>query len=264
MIHYIHLYFAYMKRSFISRMEYKKDTFIAMMGFFIENAASIASIYFVVNSIPSLNGYTIWQIGFLYGFVMIPRGIDHMFTDELWRLAYFRVRNGDLDMYFLRPIPVLFQVLSETFQPDAFGELIVGIVMLVVCGIQAQVNITFSIILLFIVASIFGALIITSLKIATTSFSFIMKRSGPLVQVVYNFMDYVKYPISIFPEIIKNMLLFIIPFGVFISLPIETLYFNSYNPYLLMLWIIGVAILFFTISILIWKINERKYESTGN
>ena len=75
MIHYIHLYFSYMKRSFISRLEYKKDTFIAMMGFFIENAASIASIYFVVNSIPSLNGYTIWQIGFLYGFVMIPRGM---------------------------------------------------------------------------------------------------------------------------------------------------------------------------------------------
>jgi ABC-type uncharacterized transport system permease subunit len=54
MLHYIHLYFSYMKRSFISRMEYKKDTFIAMMGFFIENAASIASIYFIVNSIPSL------------------------------------------------------------------------------------------------------------------------------------------------------------------------------------------------------------------
>ena len=98
MLHYIHLYFSYMKRSFISRMEYKKDTFIAMMGFFIENAASIASIYFIVNSIPSLNGWSIWQVGFLYGFVMIPRGIDHMFTDELWRLAYFRVRNGDLDI----------------------------------------------------------------------------------------------------------------------------------------------------------------------
>lgn len=264
MLRYIHLYFSYMKRSFISRMEYKKDTFIATMGFFIENAASIASIYFIVNSIPSLNGWSIWQIGFLYGFVMIPRGIDHMFSDELWRLAYFRVRNGDLDMYFLRPIPVLFQVLSETFQPDAFGELIVGIVMLIVCGIQANVHLSFSIVLLFIVASIFGALIITSLKIITSSFSFLMKRSGPLVQVVYNFMDYVKYPISIFPAVIKNLLLFIIPFGVFISLPIDTAFFNSYNPYILMLWIIGIAIVFFIISICIWTINERKYESTGS
>ena len=264
MAHYIHLYFSYMKRSFISRMEYKKDTFIAMMGFFIENTASIASIYFIVNSIPSLNGWTIWQVGFLYGFVMIPRGLDHMFTDELWRLAYFRVKNGDLDMYFLRPIPVLFQVLSETFQPDAFGELIVGSVMLVLCGIMSEVNITVTLILLFIVSSIFGALIITSLKIITTSFSFILKRSGPLVQVVYNFMDYVKYPISIFPQIIRNLLLFVIPFGIFISLPIDTAYFNSYNPYLLMLWIIGIAIVFFILSILIWNINERKYESTGN
>ena len=264
MARYIHLYFSYMKRSFVSRMEYKKDTFIAMMGFFIENAASIASIYFIVNSIPSLNGWSIWQIGFLYGFVMIPRGLDHMFSDELWRLAYFRVRNGDLDMYFLRPIPVLFQVLSETFQPDAFGELIVGTVMLVACGIKANITFTFPLVLLFIVASISGALIITALKIITTSFSFTMKRSGPLVQVVYNFMDYVKYPISIFPAVIKNLLIFAIPFGIFISLPVETLIFHSYNPYLLMLWIIGIAIVFFMISILIWKMNERKYESTGS
>jgi ABC-2 type transport system permease protein len=167
-------------------------------------------------------------------------------------------------MYFLRPIPVLFQVLSETFQPDAFGELIVGTVMLVVCGIMSNVQVSFSIILIFIVASIFGALIITSLKILTTSFSFTMKRSGPLVQVVYKFMDYVKYPISIFPEIIKNMLLFAIPFGVFISLPVDTFYFNFYNPYILMLWIIRVVIVFLIISIFIWKINERKYESTGS
>ena len=264
MSHYIRLYFAYMKRSFVSRMEYKKDTFIAMMGFLIDNAASIASIYFIVNSIPSLNGWSIWQIGFLYGFVMIPRGLDHMFTDELWNLAYFRVRNGDLDMYFLRPIPVLFQVLSETFQPDAFGELIVGSSMLIACGIMTSVTLTFPIILLLIIASIFGALIITSLKIITTSFSFILKRSGPLVQVVYNFMDYVKYPISIFPAVIKNLLLFLIPFGVFISLPVDTVFFNTYNPYLLMLWIVGVAIMFFIISILIWNINERKYESTGS
>ena len=245
-------------------MEYKKDTFIAMMGFFIENAASIASIYFIVNAIPSLDGWTMWQIGFLYGFVMIPRGLDHLLSDELWRLAYFRVKNGDLDMYFLRPVPVLFQVLSETFQPDAFGELIVGTVMLVVCGIMTGVSVTFSTVLLFIVASVFGALIITSLKIITTSFSFILKRSGPLVQIVYDFMNYVKYPISIFPAIIRNMLLFAIPFGVFISLPVETAYFNTYNPYLLMLWIIGVAIAFFALSVLVWKINERKYESTGS
>ncbi|MBR5754075.1 MAG: ABC-2 family transporter protein [Clostridia bacterium] len=264
MAHYIRMYFAYMKRSFISRMEYKKDTFIAMMGFFIQNAASIASIYFIVNAIPSLNGWSIWQLGFLYGFVMIPRGIDHLLTDDLWRLAYFRVKNGDLDMYFLRPVPVLFQVLSETFQPDAFGELIVGTVMLVVCGILSSVRVTFSMVLLLIVAGIFGALIITSLKILTASFSFVLKKSGPLVQVVYNFMDYVKYPISIFPAVIRNLLLFAIPFGVFISLPVETVYFNIWNPYLLMLWIVAAAVLFFAVSVIVWRINERKYESTGS
>lgn len=41
--------------------------------------------------------------------------------------------------YFLRPTPILFQVISETFQPEAFGELIVGTVMLIICGAKCNI-----------------------------------------------------------------------------------------------------------------------------
>ena len=261
---YIKLYFSYMKRSLISKMEYKKDTFIAMMGFLIENAAAIASIYFIIRAIPSLEGWNIYQIGFLYGFTMLPRGIDHLLTDELWLIAYRKVKSGELDQYFLRPLRVLFQVLAETFQADAFGELIVGTVMLIFCGIQTNVVFTFPLVMLFIVASIFGAMIITSLKIAISSLAFVFKSCGPTLQIIYNFLDYVKYPIKIFPLVIQSILVFLIPFGLFISLPVESLYFGTYNPYLLMGLIIVVAIIMLTISIIIWNALERRYESTGS
>lgn len=261
---YIHLYFTYLKRSIISRLEYKKDTFIALFSFFIFHVASILSIYFIIKSIPSLNGWEMEELGVLYGFSMMPIAIDHLFTDELWNVAYYRVKKGDLDRNFLRPVPVLFQVIAETFHPEGFGELIVGIIMLSICGVKLNINWSFGYILLLIIATIFGALIITSFKIIIASIAFVVKRSGPLLQIVYNFIDYTRYPIEIYPKVVRFLLSFIIPFALIISMPIQIVLFNDYSPYLLSLLIIGVSILLLTMAILIWSFFEKKYESTGS
>ncbi len=63
----------------------------------------------------------------------------------------------------------------------------------------------------------------------------IFKRSGPLFQIIYNFTIYAKYPIAIYPYAIRFILIFILPFGLFISLPVDTLLYGTYNPYLLLL-----------------------------
>ena len=261
---YIRLYFACMKRSLISRLEYKKDTFVAIASFFIVHVCSLLSIYFIINSIPSLNGYSMYELGFLYGFSMMPMALDHLFTDDLWMVAYSKVKRGELDRNFLRPIPVLFQVIAETFQPEGFGELIVGIVMLCLCGGAINVTWSFGLILLLVIATIFGAVIITSLKIIFSAMAFIFKTSGPLLQIVYNFIDYTRYPIKIFPKVIQTILTFVFPFALVISLPIEAVLFNAYSPYLLIVIIIVASLIFLSISILIWTICAKNYESTGS
>lgn len=263
-MNYLHLYFSYIKRSIIARLEYKKDTFISIISFFMTNAAAIISISFILDSIPSLDGWSMAEIGFLYGFSMMPVAIDHLFSDDLWTVAYFKVKSGELDRLFLRPVPVLFQVIAETFQLEGLGELIVGIVMLSVCGTLINVSWTFPLILLLIVATLFGGLIITSIKIIFASLAFIFKRSGPLLQVAYNLISYTRYPLSIFPKFIKVLLTFIFPFALFISYPIETVLHNTYSPYLLMLIIIASSIVLLIISIIIWSLCSKKYESTGS
>ena len=251
---YIKLYFTYLKRAIVTRLEYKKDALIGILSFFLGNVASILGIYFIVNSIPSLNGWTMEQLGFLYGFSMLPVAIDHLFSDDLWCVAYWKVRTGELDKYYLRPVPVLFQVIAETFQPEALGELLVGIIMLVLCG-----NV-----LLLIVGAVFGAIIITSIKIITAAVAFYTKRSGPLTQVVYGFGSYTKYPLKIYPKFIQLILQFIVPFGLVISIPIDVVINGGYNPYLLMLVIIVVSMVFLFISVAFWNKAEKKYSSSGS
>lgn len=261
---YIKLYFVYLKRAIITRLEYKKDAIIGILSFFLGNLAFILGIYFIVNNIPSLNGWNMTQLGFLYGFSMMPVAIDHLFSDDLWCVAYWKVKTGELDKYYLRPVPVLFQVIAETFQPEALGELLIGIIMLVACGSKSGIVFSFSYILLLVVAAIFGALIITSTKIITAAIAFYTKRSGPLTQIVYSFIGYTKYPMKIYPRAVQILLNFIIPFGLVISIPVELLINGGYNPYLLMLLIIGISSVYLLMSIWFWSISEGKYSSSGN
>ena len=263
-MHYVKLYFTCIKRSIISRLEYKKDTIISILSFLFSNACSLCSIYFILQAIPSLKGYSIAEVGFFYGFSMLPIALDHLFSDEFWLVAYRRVQLGDMDMHFLRPVPVIFQMFAETFQPDGFGEVIVGITMIVICGLNLQVAVSFGAILVLSIGAIFGAIIITSFKIAISSLAFIFKRSGPLLQIIYNFTIYAKYPIAIYPYAIRFILIFILPFGLFISLPVDTLLYGTYNPYLLSLIVVGASIAFFTLATFIWTLCARRYESTGS
>ena len=217
-----------------------------------------------MESIPSLQGWTMVELGFLYGFSMMPVALDHIFTDDLWNVAYWKVRNGDLDRMFTKPVPVLFQVIAETFQLEGLGELIVGIVMLAVCGSMLDVTWSFGAVFVLIIATVFGALVITSFKIIFASLAFKFKRSGQLLQVAYNFIGYTRYPISIYPKFIKGMLTFVFPFALIISYPVEIFLFQSYSPYLIAGVVVLVSCALFAISIVIWRALEKRYESTGS
>ncbi len=60
------------------------------------------------------------------------------------------------------------------------------------------------------------------------------------------------------------MLIFLLPFGLFISLPVDTLLYGTHDPWLLCLAIIVCAAVFFALAVRIWTLCERHYESTGS
>ncbi|MEE0879466.1 MAG: ABC-2 family transporter protein, partial [Treponemataceae bacterium] len=66
----------------------KVDFLLGLLGFFLTQIMGIAFLYLVFEQIPSLDGWTLDQLIFIYGFAQIPRGIDHLFTDNIWLVAW--------------------------------------------------------------------------------------------------------------------------------------------------------------------------------
>ena len=98
---YIKLYKVFISQFFKVIMQSKVDFFMGVIGFFFTQILGIVFLYLVLSKIPSLNGWTFDELIFIYGFSQIPRGIDHLLTDNIWIIAWRLVVTGDFDRYML-------------------------------------------------------------------------------------------------------------------------------------------------------------------
>ena len=260
---YLKLYSTYAKLSLMSKLVYKVNVIIGILAFLFMEATSLITLYVLVSSVPNIDGYSIYQIGMLFGLTNMAVGIDHLLTDKLWNVAYFEVKLGKLDHMFLRPLPVLFQVIASEVQLEALGELIIAVAMIIFCGSRVEIVGGIGAILLVILGIICAAIIISSFKIFVASLAFKFKRSGPLLQFIYNFSGFTKYPMKIYPKAIQVILTFVIPLGLCLFYPFENLFAPVHNPGVIVAMMLGFTLFFSSICIFVWSKMVKMYESTG-
>lgn len=260
---YLKLYGKFISQYIKFMMQSKVNFFIGFFCFLTTQATGLAFLYLVFQQIPTLKGWTYYELLFIYGFAQLPRGIDHLLTDNLWMLGMRIILRGDFDRYLLRPINPLFHLISETFQPDAFGEIVVGIVITAVAAIKLDIKITFINILLFIVFVLAGTIIYTSIKLFFASLAFWIKNSYPIMNLAYALSDFAKYPNQIYSRFMQGIISIIIPFAFTAFIPAS--YFTGQTSLILALFgTIGIAVVSFFIAYSVWLYGMKIYESAGN
>ena len=98
---YARIYVQFLKQYLKTLLEYKEDFIYGILGFFLVQATSIIFISLILSNIPSLSGWSFYEIIFIYGFSQIPRGIDHIFTDYLWIFSGRSIVRGEFDKIFI-------------------------------------------------------------------------------------------------------------------------------------------------------------------
>ena len=244
-------------------MEYKGDFIVGVIGFLLAQCSNLLFLWLIFANIPSLMGWSLNQIVFIYGFSLIPKGIDHFFFDNLWSIGYFIVRKGDFDKYLTRPVNTLFHVLVEKIQIDAFGELLVGIALVCVTIPQLGIEWDAGRVLLGLLAIPFATLIYTGIKTITAAVAFWTKRSGNVIYMFYMVNDFAKYPATIYNEVVKNIITYIIPFALTAYYP-ALFILTGENPLFNIGMTVVAAAVLMTIGIFVWNKGIRAYESAGS
>lgn len=220
---YLYIYGIFFKQYMKTQMQSKLDFFIGFFAFFLNQVLGIVFLYLIFEQIPNLNGWSYYQLIFIYGFAQIPRGIDHFFTNALWVFTRKTVKEGLYDRYLLRPINPLYQIIVEQCCPDGLGEVIVGLILVIYASIQMNLTISFIWIAAFVISVVFGALIFTSVKIFFASNTFFIMDAYSILFMAHNLSDYVKYPLEIYDKGVRYLLTYIIPFGFTAFIPASAL-----------------------------------------
>ena len=257
------LYIRFLQQYIKTLMAYRADFILGLIGFILVQSVGVIFISLIFSAIPTLSGWSFYEILFIYGFAQIPRGIDHVFTDQLWIFSWKTIAQGEFDRYLVRPLNPLFQVIVEKFQPDGFGEIIIGTMLLITSWSKLSIEVTFGKIIALIFMIFCATVIYTAIKLAVTSITFWVKFAQSYMFMVYQLSSFVKYPINIYPSWIRTTLTFIIPFA-----------FTGYYPgaYLLgrgsffqgVIMTFLISMLSILVAYRIWLIGISRYESTGS
>ncbi len=245
------------------RLAYKADFFIA---FFSSMAATVLGFGFVLvlfSKIPQLQGWSFYEILFLYAFSLVPLGFFNVISWNLYEFGDIYIIQGRFDRILLRPVDTLFQVLFEKFRLESLQEVLTGLAVIAVCVRRLHLPWAMADYFWFALMVVGGALIYLSVFLILTAVSFWFEDRVGIVPPVFNMLTFGRYPLTIYNTFIQFMLSWIIPFGFASFYP--TTHFlrrQTFAPYFQL--VPAVAATFFMLAVWVWNRGVRNYSSTGS
>lgn len=264
--HSLSVFYGSVKVSVLEQLEYPSYLICWIIGIPIQYLAGIGMVISVSKQFGSLGGYNYGELIFLYGLGLISQALMVVFFIQTWNIDRM-VINGDLDRMLLRPVNIIFQFCTNYINFIGFIDLIPGSVIFIygckVIGFQWTISNV-----LKLIGVIFGAVIIrASFFTLLGSISFWAKGSRALVKTGEIILQKTSmYPISMYPVLFQMIFTFIIPLG-FISFYPSADFLGKRSGFTFSLGfavltpIVGLAM--GALSMLIFKIGIRRYESSG-
>lgn len=247
----------------IKRLEiYDADFYLGIIGIIIENILNLLMLFFIYQLVPTLAGFTFNEMLLLYGTASLSFSIWRCFFINTLNIGYM-IRHGNLDSFLLRPLSVLYQVMMDGFDDDAWGDLVFSIILVIYANWAQSLDIGW--VILLIIMSFVTSFIFAGLSILGSMASFVSSGLADFSGLVYNFFQFSKYPIGIFGNTTKFLFTFIIPMGWVAAIPIHELIEKRFLGFV---WTIGIALvvsmLFFWITTRLWAVMLNKYVSAGS
>jgi len=260
---HLRLFLLYFAQYAKVRLAYKADFFIA---FFSSMSATLLAFGFVLvlfSKVPQLQGWSFYEILFLYAFSLVPLGFFNVVSWNLYEFGDIYVIQGRFDRILLRPVDTLFQVLFEKFRIESLQEVVTGLLVIGICVERLHLTWHLADYLWFALMVACGALIYLSVFLILTAVSFWFEDRVGIVPPVFNMLTFSRYPLTIYNVFIQFMLSWIIPFGFASFYP--TTHFLGRQTFATFFHLVPVvAAGFFALAVVVWNKGVANYSSTGS
>lgn len=218
-------------------------------------------LWLLKQNVTTVAGYTAAQMLVFY--------VTYQFLDTLlqvfFRGAYTfgsKVRDGSLDGILIRPLNPLFRIL--TGEPDLNDAifLLPATVLSFYLLFTSGLSLSWGSFILYIVLLLNSFVIGTALHIMIISLTLLTTDVDNLMWLYRDFSRLGQFPVTIYFELLRLALFFLVPIGFMITIPAQILIQTPPTYSLIIATLVGLGSLLFSLKTWNWAL--KKYSSASS
>ncbi|MEY8656292.1 ABC transporter permease [Brachybacterium paraconglomeratum] len=244
-----------------------RTSFLAdVLGQVLIVGTEFLELWVILSQVGVLGGLTLSQVAVVYGLGALAFGIGDLFFGEIDGLSA-QIRSGRLETLLIRPVPLLLQISSLDLSLRRIGRIAVGLGMYVTALAIAGFSPTPALLLLAVLAPFAGALIFGALFTMAGALQFWLVDGREFANAFTYGGNYVATtPGAVFALPMRAFFTFVIPATLIAYAPALAL-LGLPGPALVPSWAgwvgLPVALLAWTIALILWRAGVRRYTGAG-
>ncbi|MFI6446171.1 ABC transporter permease [Kitasatospora sp. NPDC050543] len=248
-------------------MSYRASFVLVLCANLLVTSLDFVVLVLMFQHTDELGGWTLPEIGFLYGTSAFALGVANLLVGSVDSLGE-RIRSGTLDTMLIRPAPALAQVCAERFSLRRLGRVFQAVAVLLWSLVAVDVHWTWDRVLLVPVLLACGSVIFAALFIGGAALQFWWGEAKELQNsFTYGGATLLHYPPTIFAKELVAGAVFGVPLAFVNWLPAlhvlgrpdpiglpAAFQFASPVAAVFSAWLAGLA----------WRAGLRAYRGTGS
>lgn len=216
---------SFMHASLQQDLAYRANFWINLLHSLLNLVVAISAILILFNQIENLNGWTFSStLGVMAVYLIISalRGLFIGRSLETLVGMGEEISNGNFDFSLIRPVNVQFLVTFCIWRFFALLDLALGVGVLIYAATQSSDPFTWINWFLFSITLISATILIYTLILGLSALAF--WSPGFLITWVFDALfQLARYPIGIYPPLVRILLTWIIPIGLITTIPAQAL-----------------------------------------
>jgi ABC-2 type transport system permease protein len=261
------LYGRYLGISVRSQMQYRASFLMLGLGHFLVTGIEFATVWVLFDRFGSLRGWTLAEVGLFYGMIHTAFALSDA-ASRGFDLFGVMVKNGDFDRVLLRPRSSALQVAGQELTMRRVGRFAQGLLVLGWSAARLGVALTPGRILLVVATIVSAACLFFGILVLQATAAFWTVETLEMFNCfTYGGVQTAQYPIAIYRNWFRKFFTFVVPLAAVSYFP-GLAVLGKADPlgtsrlFQCLAPLAGPA--FLCLSLLVWRIGVRHYQSTGS
>ncbi|WP_341927413.1 ABC-2 family transporter protein [Nocardioides psychrotolerans] len=246
-------------------MAYPASFWMMAVGSFLTTGLDFVGIWILFGNVDDLGGFSLTEIGFLYGATGLGIAFADLFVGRVERLGQM-IRFGRLDTMMTKPVPLLVQVCADEFALRRFARVLQATIVFTWASTYVDWTLPRALVAVEMVVS--GSLIFFCLFVSLACLQFWTADSSEAANAfTYGGNTITQFPLSVFPAEVVKALTFVVPIA-FVNWYPALFILGREDPFglpaALQLASPVAAGAMLAVTALVWRTGVRHYRSTGS